>query len=243
MLAIIDCMTKSFSFNLIFVLIGLTACGQCDHSQLLKANRQPAYANTISTPDEFYDLSKEQNRELWFAELESPNKTTFTRFWDSYHENNYRISQSDFIQNYSNSKDIILAFQLGPNILNMSSYDIFTARKIGDCYLLVRTYVSHDRINGKSYSVFNKSEFQSLTEYLNTNTHKVEKLSENLDQRIDKNTLFMVNNLDLEIKWINVFNEYDEPDEDGFTPINESNPAITELFELLNSSGKWSEAE
>ncbi len=236
-------MAKSLSFNLIFVLICLTSCGQCDHSRFLKADRQPTYANLISTPDEFYELSKAQNRELWFAELESPNKTSFIRFWDSYHENNYRISQSDFIQNFSNSEDIILAFQLGPNILNMSSYDIFTVRQVEDCYLLVRTFVSHDRINGKSYSVFNKSEFQKLEDFLNLNTKKVENQQVSLEQRIDKNTLFLVNNRSNEIKWVNVFNEYDEPDEDGFTPLNEPNPTIIELFELLNETGKWYTAE
>lgn len=236
-------MTKSLSFNLIFVLIGLTACGQCDHSQLLQANRQPTFANTITTADEFYELSKEQNRELWFAELESPNMTTFTRFWDSYHENNYRISQSDFIQNYSNSEDIILAFQLGPNLLNMYSYDIFTVRQAEGCYLFVRTYVSHDRINGKSYTVLDRNEFTKLVDYLTANTNKAENLEMKLDQRLDKNTLFMVDNSINSIKWINVFNEYDEPDEDGFTPLNEPNPTIIELFELLNSTGKWSDAE
>ena len=223
-MAIIDCMTKSLYFNSIFVLIHLTACGQCDHSQFLKANRQPKYANSITTPDEFYELSKEQNRELWFSELEYPNKTTFTRFWDSYHENNYRISQSDFIQNYRDSKDIVLAFQLGPNILNMSSYDIFTVRQAEDCYLLVRTYVSHDRINGKSHAVLNGNEFHKLLNYLNTNTKNVENLQMHLDQRQDKNTLYLVGNHGNDIKWINVFNEYEEPDEDGFTPLNELNP-------------------
>lgn len=207
------------------------------------ANRQPTYANSINTPDEFYELSKEQNRELWFSELESPNKTTFTRFWDGYHENNYRISQSDFIQKYRNSYDIILAFQIGPNILNMSSYDIFTVRQSEDCYLLVRTYVSHERINDKSYAVLNSKEFNKLSDYLINNTRNAKNLQMRLDQRQDKNTLFMVSKSENEIKWINVFNEYDEPDEDGFIPLNEPNPTITELFELLNSIGKWSETK
>lgn len=221
----------------------LTACGQCDHSKLLDANKQPRFAESISTSNKFYELTKELNRKLWFSELESPKNTKFTRFWDSYHENNYRISQFDFIQNYNNSEDIVLAFQLGPNILNMSSYDIFTVRQVDECYLVVRTYVSHDRINRKSYAIFDKGEFQKLREYLNNYTLRSEDIQRTLDERINKNTLFLVNNLEDKITWINVFNEKQEPDEDGFIPLNEPNPIITELFELLNSTGQWRQAD
>lgn len=118
---------------------------QCDSKSFNKKNFLPSFSVKISGEEDFNNLTIKQNRDLWFAEIENPESTKFTQFWDSYHENNYHTSHEDFVKHYQSSRTTLMAFQLGPDILNLSSYDIFIVQPLESCFLITRTNISHDR--------------------------------------------------------------------------------------------------
>ncbi len=109
----------------------------------------------------FNSLSGTENKLLWYTEIESPFKTKYTPLWNDYSSNNYRASQLDFINNYQEKKDVLLAFQFGPNA-DLWAYQTFVFRKVNDCFLATRTYFRHARFTYKSYAILNKAQVDSL---------------------------------------------------------------------------------
>lgn len=114
----------------------------------------------------FYSLSKEESRVLWFNEIENPCKTEYTKLWVSSNKV-YHTSQRDFIEFYNNRQDIELAFQLGPNGM-MWSYHLFIVKKIGCCYLIIRTDNTHNHVLNKAYAIVEQKELEELYNIINS---------------------------------------------------------------------------
>jgi len=79
-------------------------------------NRLPKFDDKLKDKG-FYHLSAEDNKTLWYRDVENPEKTKFTSLWNDYAPNNYHASHLDFIKYYQDRQDIELAFQFGPNNL------------------------------------------------------------------------------------------------------------------------------
>lgn len=141
---------------------------KCDSLQVEKIiqdknfNRIERFDDTLTLNEIFfYKLSKEDNRQLWFRDIENIKGTQFTSFWDDYHVKNYHASHKDFVNYYRDKENIELAFQFGPSFY-LWAYHIFVIKKIGDCYLATRSYFRHARFTSKSYAILDKCKLDSL---------------------------------------------------------------------------------
>jgi hypothetical protein len=123
-------------------------------------NRMPKFDDTLIGKD-FYDLSAEDNRTLWYRDVESPEETKFTSLWNDYARNNYHASHLDFLKYYQDKQDIELAFQFGPNG-DLWAYHIFVVKKVDCCYLITRSYFRHARFTSKRYAILDKPQLDSL---------------------------------------------------------------------------------
>ena len=124
-------------------------------------NRMPEFDGKITDKD-FYNLSAEDNRRLWYREIESPDKTEFTHLWNAEtSSNNYYASHLDFIKYYQDKQNIELAFQFGPN-MDLWAYYIFVVKKIDCCYLVTRSYYRHARFITKQYAIIDELQLDSL---------------------------------------------------------------------------------
>lgn len=145
-------------------LLGQHTC-YCDTVQARNAilasdfNSIPEY-DTIPAHG-LYELSGAENRRLWYRDVENPDTTKFTRYWNDYVDNNYRADNNDFIHYYENSFDVEIAFQFGPN-MDLWAYHIFVIRKIGCCYLATRSYFRHARFTYKAYAIVSQNEVDGL---------------------------------------------------------------------------------
>jgi hypothetical protein len=167
-------MTKQ-SLLLIFIFCALT----CKHAfaqslpcvcDTLKAksiiteknyNHIPKYDTTSFKTQDFYKLNKDENRTLWYRDIENIDTTKFTSSWNDYARSNYHASHLDFMSFYENKNNIELAFQFGPN-MDLWAYHIFVIKKIGCCYLVTRSYFRHARFTYKAYSIIDKTQLDTL---------------------------------------------------------------------------------
>lgn len=139
----------------------------CDIAQTRKIikqkdfNRLLPYDKGSFSKSDFRNLSKDENRLLWYRDVENINPTKFTSLWDDYSSNNYHASHSDFINFYEGKRDIELAFQLGPS-LDLWAYHIFVVKKIGCCYLVTRSYFRHARFTYKAYAIIDDQQLMVL---------------------------------------------------------------------------------
>lgn len=139
----------------------------CDTALTDKLINQPDF-NSITRydastfpADSLYFLSAEENRRLWYRDVENPDSTKFTKYWDDYHPTNYRANNQDFVSYYKPRPDIEIAFQLGPNH-DLWAYHIFVVKRIDCCYLITRSYFRHARFNYKAYAILNHTQLDRL---------------------------------------------------------------------------------
>lgn len=167
-------MTKTAIFFTV-ILCGLTnkylfaqsAPFDCDTSKINSIildknfNRLPKYDTTTFTVQDFYKLDRDENRILWYRDIENIDTTKFTSSWNDYARSNYHASHLDFLNFYENRQDIELAFQLGPNGV-LWTYFTFVVKRINECYLVTRTNFAHARFRYKAYAIINKTQLDSL---------------------------------------------------------------------------------
>ena len=143
----------------------------CDTTQALQAimdkdfNRIVRYDTTTFPADGLYGISPQENRRLWYREVENPDTTKFTKYWNDYVPGNYHADHLDFIKFYENRPDIEIAFQFGPN-LDLWAYHIFVIRKLDCCYLATRSYFRHARFTYKAYSIIDQDQVDNLFKVL-----------------------------------------------------------------------------
>lgn len=172
-------MTRLFIINLIVLTGLLSACSNAGRSKpgsisckcdTLKAkeiitakdfNRIPAFDTTAIFSSDFYELSEDTNRMLWYRDIENIDTTKFTPLWNDYAPFNYHASHTDFIKNYNGKPNIELAFQFGPGGF-LWAYHTFVVKNIGCCYLITRTNFRHARFVYKAYSIMDGSKLDSL---------------------------------------------------------------------------------
>jgi len=139
----------------------------CDTLEVIKTirdknfNRISEYDTSSFSRSEFYKLDSVDNRRLWFRDVENVDSTKFTALWNDYARNNYHASQLDFVHFYEGKKDILLAFQLGPN-MDLWAYHIFVVKKVNCCFLITRSYFRHARFTYKAYSILDDRHLDSL---------------------------------------------------------------------------------
>jgi hypothetical protein len=144
---------------------------ECDKGKVEKIikskdfNRLPEFDDSLFYEEVFYKLSEYDNRILWYRDIENPEETKFTRFWNDYKPNNYHASQIDFVEYYKDKKDIELAFQFGPSI-DLWAYNIFVIKKIDCCYLVTNSYFRHARFISKYYSIIDEQLLNSFFKIL-----------------------------------------------------------------------------
>jgi len=158
-------------------LLGQTAL-PCDTvavlQQLESINHLPTYDTVTFRPNSLHELPKAQNRQLWFRDFEMPYKTRFTPRWNDYHIANYRAKHLDFVAYYRGKANITLAFQIGPNYQDLWAFHISVIRKIGDCFLITRSYFRHARFTYKAYAWLNAEQVDKFFDLINAvNTLKV----------------------------------------------------------------------
>lgn len=112
-------------------------------------------------PDSLYSLSAKENRLLWFRDIESPDTTKFTKFWNDYLPTNYHADNTDFIQFYEGKNDVEFAFQFGPGGM-MWTFHSFVIKKIECCYLITRSTFTHARFRYKAYAFLTNSDIEKL---------------------------------------------------------------------------------
>lgn len=179
-------MKTSFSIIVFSLVVLITQCALSDKSDsieednscscdTLKAlatineisfNRINKYDRKEFPADSLYLLSKEQNKELWYRDIQNPHATKFTKLWNGYVRTNYHASHKEFVEYFNKKENIELAFQFGPN-MDLWAYHTFVARKLNRCYLVTHSYFRHARFTYKSYSIVNKDKLDSLFSVIN----------------------------------------------------------------------------
>ena len=173
-------MTKTTIFLLTVLLFGQcnSSVGQtvdistdkdctCDSTKALQTimgndfNRISQYDTTSFPADSLYRLSPKENRRLWYRDVENPDTTKFTKFWNDYVPGNYHADNLDFVEFYEKKSDIEIAFQFGPN-MDLWAYHIFVIRKLDCCYLATRSYFRHARFTYKAYAIIDQYQVDSL---------------------------------------------------------------------------------
>ncbi len=173
----------------IFLLTALTLFGQCsstvqqtadntsgvdckcDTNQALQTitdkdfNRIVQYDTTAFRADSLYGIDPQENRRLWYRDIENPDTTKFTKYWNDYVPSNYHADHIDFINFYKNKPEIEIAFQFGPN-MDLWAYHIFVIRKLDCCFLATRSYFRHARFTYKAYSIIDQGQVDSLFKVL-----------------------------------------------------------------------------
>ena len=122
----------------------------------------PQYDADNFTEWDFYKLDSATNRMLWYRDVESIDTTKFTQLWNDYYQNNYHASQLDFVKYYTGKQNIEMAFELGPNLMDLWAYHVFVIKKVGCCYVLTRSYYRHARFTYKAYAILDQAKMDSL---------------------------------------------------------------------------------
>ena len=139
----------------------------CDTTFVLEAikaedfNSIPKYDSPDFNPLDLYDIGQEENKRLWYRDIENPDTTKFTRHWNDYVPDNYHADHYDFIAHFKNKEGIELAFQLGPQSV-LWAYHTFVFKKMGCCYLVTRSYFSHARFTYKGYAIIDSNQMNQL---------------------------------------------------------------------------------
>lgn len=116
-------------------------------------------------PDSLYSLSAEENRLLWFRDIESPDTTKFTEYWNDYVPKNYHADNTDFIEFYEDKEGVELAFQFGPGGM-MWTYHSFVIKKVNCCYVITRSAFTHARFRYKAYALLTDEDMKKLRNVL-----------------------------------------------------------------------------
>ncbi len=124
-------------------------------------NKLSKYDTITFLGDSLYSLSAEENRKLWYRDIEHKDTSKFTKYWNSYAPNNYHANHLDFVKYYENKSNIDMAFQFGPN-RDLWAYHIFVIKKLDCCYLATRSYFRHARFTYKAYAIINGNQVDSL---------------------------------------------------------------------------------
>lgn len=197
-------------------------------------NKSPQYAEKL-TDKGFYSLSASDNKELWYRDIENPVGTKFTPLWNDYAPNNYHASHLDFVKYYQDKKDIVLAFQFGPN-LDLWAYHIFVIKKVGCCYLATRSYFRHARFTSKGYAIMDSKQLDSLFIVLSEQKPQANDTIESfnysgyfMDNRNNKSYNI---NFEKDQLWI-------QSEEDTRIQEMELRPEIKNLFNFVDKKIKW----
>ncbi len=144
---------------------------KCDTTKVIKIIlndnylRISKYDTSTFAPDSFYTLSAKENRLLWFRDIESPDPTKFTTYWNDYVSKNYHANNKDFIDYYDSNSEAELAFQFGPGGM-MWSYHSFVIKKVECCYLVTHSVFTHARFRYKEYAIIDAFELQKIRNLL-----------------------------------------------------------------------------
>lgn len=205
-------------------------------------NRLPKYDDTL-TGRGFYNLPYDDNKALWFREVETPEKTKFTHLWNEYVPNHYIASQHSFIKYYKDKKGIELAFQFGPKD-ELWAYHVFVFRKIGCCYLATKSFFSHARFHDKLYAIIDKAKMDSLYSILaeqKTSNIEVIESYDNCGYFADNrnNKCFYINFIQdqiVETLWKDTSNtQFKAPD----IQTQRIRPEIEKLFDFVDNQIIW----
>jgi hypothetical protein len=143
-------------------------CNTTEFLQSLRVsdfNKIHQYDTVTFSPNNLYGISAEENRRLWYRDIQNPDTTKFTKYWNDYVPTNYHADHLDFVKYYKDNPETEIAFQFGPNG-DLWAYHIFVIRKIDCCYLATRSYFRHARFTYKAYAVMNKAQVDSLFKVL-----------------------------------------------------------------------------
>jgi hypothetical protein len=124
-------------------------------------NRIELYDKDSSPAESLYMVNAIENKRLWYRDVENPEPTKFTKYWNDYVANNYRANQHDFVNYYKGKENIEIAFQFGPNE-DLWAYHIFVVKKVDCCYLITRSYFRHARFTYKAFSILDQPRLDSL---------------------------------------------------------------------------------
>lgn len=130
-------------------------------------NRLEIFDNVNFKSDSLYSLSAEENKALWYRDIQSPDTTKFTKYWNDYVPNNYHADHIEFQEYFEKKEGIELAFQFGPN-MDLWAYHIFVLRKLDCCYLITRSYFRHARFTYKAYGIIDEAKIDSLYQVINS---------------------------------------------------------------------------
>lgn len=224
-----------YSFNFFnFIDEGKRDDCQCDKEkviEIIKAkdfNSIPEYDTDDFDAGSLYELSGEENKRLWYRDIENPEPTKFTRYWDDYHMNNYHANHKDFIAFYDDKPNVELAFQFGPN-WDLWAYHIFVIKKIDCCYLATRSYFRHARFTYKAYAIMDQSAVNELRKILDSvNKNSMDTV------KWDYRGYFVDNSSDQEY-FIDFDNEID-------SLTNEPKVEISLLYNFVDNKIKWNES-
>jgi hypothetical protein len=192
-------------------------------------NRIPKYDTTTFKIKDFYELDKDENRKLWYRDIENIDTTKFTSSWNDYARSNYHASHFDFIKFYEDKNDIILAFQFGPN-LDLWAYHIFVVKKIDCCFLITRSYFRHARFTYKAYAIISKTQLDSMY----TVIEKTNKLALT-DKEVFSYRGYFIDNLNKRKFYIDFENEILKTDNNEQEP----KPEIIELYNFVDKIINW----
>jgi len=144
-----QCIVSILFYGFSFAFLGNTCHGQSD---------------TLKS-EEYLDFSNEDdNRQLWYKEIETPVKTKYTKEWFD-NPFYFHADNEDFEHNYSRHDSIFFAVQIGPYGA-MWSYKTVTCKKAGDRYQLVCTVFTHNRFRYKATALLDQNKFIGLSDII-----------------------------------------------------------------------------
>ncbi|MCK6544199.1 hypothetical protein L6Q79_16140 [bacterium] len=206
----------------------------CAQIIAIKQSCTDSEITTHISSKEFYSLTQEANRTLWFKEIGLPCASSITPLWDDYHQNNYRAAGKDFIDYFSSDTSILYAAQFGPN-LDLWAFTSYVARPFRDSVLLVHSYFRHARFTYKSYALISLSVSDSLHSlFLNLQKYEPDSSWEDADFSgfiIEGRTRFSF--------IVDLSKAYHYVDVDSVRKKRVTNDEVTSLNSFLDNSIKW----
>jgi hypothetical protein len=242
-------MTRLYFISLIALAVFWSACSNAVKSKpagisckcdTLKAkeiitakdfNRIPQFDTIAISSSDFYSLSEDTNRLLWYRDIENVDTTRFTPMWNDYAPFNYHASHEDFIKYYNGKTNIELAFQFGPGG-PLWAYHTFVIKNIGCCYLVTRSNFRHARFVYKAYSIMDGSKLDSLYSILSRiNTRPA-------SDSVSHGYLgYFADNRNKRSFFIDFENEVEKAKSDTAWP--QPKKEISELYEFVDKTINW----
>ena len=131
----------------------------------------PKYDTLASFSEkEFIWLGVNESVELWIRDIESPDTTRYTKYWNEFAGSDLAIGDRGFTDHYSNRSDIEIAFKFGPILYDLFSYHIFVVKEIDNYFLVTRSYFRHNRFTYKAYAILSKERIDRLFSILDIRT-------------------------------------------------------------------------